>query len=358
MKISVIGADELTADLTAHWRRIQDSCPELASPYFCPEFTLAVAAVRRDVRLAVMEDRDGIAGFFPFQRNRMGAGKPVGGPLSDFHGVIAWPRTQWDVIELLRACRLTSFEFGHLLASQAPFQSYHSTRADSHYMDMSRGFAGYTSGLRRSGSHLLRDIGYKRRRLAREHGDLRFVPHTDDPRVLRALLRWKSEQYRRSGLIDVFGVKWTIALLERIHATQTDGFAGLLSALYVGDRLAAAHLGMRSRTVWNWWFPRHDERFAKCSPGILLRLGAAEAAGELGIERIDLGLGDESTYKPRLSTGRIPLAAGRVERPSLAAVIRKLRRNVEVRVRRSPLSSVLRAPGRLLTRLERQRRFR
>lgn len=358
MKVTVVAGAELTPELVSRWRQIQEANPDLASPYFCPEFTLAVAAVRRDVFVGIMEEAGNIIGFFPFQRGRMGVGKPVGGALSDYQGVIAAQDTRWDVIDLLRRCRLGSFAFDHLLASQMPFQPYHIAKADSHYIDLSQGFEGYASRLRESGSHLLKDINYKRRRLEREYGTVRFVPHTADISVLHTLLSWKSNQYRYSGLVDVFDFGWTSALLERIHTIQTEHFAGMLSALYVSDRLAAVHMGMRSRGVWNWWFPRHDEWCAKCSPGILLRIYAAETAAELGIRRIDLGLGDESTYKPRLRTGEIPLAAGRVELPSLATAFRRFWRSTDAWLRRSPLLPIARVPGRALKRAERRRRFR
>jgi len=357
MKINVVPGSGLTAELVSRWRQIQIENPSLDSPYFCPEFVMAVTAVRRDVYVGIIEDGNDIAGFFPFQCSRMRIGGPVGGPLSDIHGVVAPPDVRWTAADLIAGCGLSAFEFHHLLASQQPFMPYHAEIAESHCIDLSNGFGGYTEHLRRSGSHLLKDIRHKQRRLAREFGAIDFQPHVADPAILHRLLRWKSEQYRRSGLADVFSHGWTTALLERIHAIQTPGFAGMLSALFVDGRLVAAHMGMRSRTVWNWWFPRHDERYAKCSPGILLRVYAAEAAPRFGVRRVDLGLGDPSSYKSRLRTGSILLATGRVELPSFMTSLRRLRRGTEAWVRSSPLLPVARIPGRLIKRAERRRRF-
>lgn len=356
MKITVIRGSEVGPDLADAWARIQQGRFELASPYLCPEFTQSVAAVRADVFVAVLEEANRPVGFFPFQRGRMGMGKAVGGPLCDFQGVIARPEAQWSVAELLKACRLNTFEFTHLPLAQAPFRPYCLSVAESHFIDLSEGFAGYQAYLKAQGSGLLKEVRAKRRRLA-GYGDVQFEPHTREVGVLQQLMSWKSRQYQRSGLVDVFRFGWVRELLERIHATQTGRFSGMLSALRVGGRLVAAHMGMRSPTVWNWWFPRHDEQFAKCSPGILLRIYVAEAAPAFGVTRVDLGLGDESTYKPRLRSGGIPLAAGRVERPCLASALRCLRRETEAWVRQSPLLPLVRAPGRLLTRWERRWRF-
>jgi len=85
----VIAAHELDAGLVAAWRSIQEREPRFESPYFCPEFTRAVGAVRDDVRVVVIENDGRPAGFFPHQRAAWGRGSPVGGPVSDYHGVIA-----------------------------------------------------------------------------------------------------------------------------------------------------------------------------------------------------------------------------------------------------------------------------
>jgi len=358
MKINVISACKLSSEQLSQWSMLQESNPELASPYFCPEFTVAVASVRPDVYVAVLEDAGQPVGFFPFQRNRLGIGKPVGGALSDYQAVVAGRGLQWDACELLRACRLANWSFSHLIASQKPFERYRITMAQSHFIDLSEGFETYVDSLRKTGSHLLKDVRAKRRRLIRQFGTVRFVPHVAEPGALETLIRWKSAQYRRSGLVDVFSFGWTVELLRRIHATQTEEFSGMLSALYVNDEPAAVHMGMRSRTVWNWWFPRHNEKFAKCSPGILLRLAVAEYAAAIGIKRIDLGVGGETTYKPRLASGSVLVAQGAVEIPSMLNFVRRVCRNAEDWVRRTPLVAVARLPGRVIKRAERRMRFR
>ena len=131
----------------------------------------------------------------------------------------------------------------------------------------------------------------------------------------------------------------------------------MLSALYVGDRLAAAHMGMRSASVWHYWFPAYDPELSKYSPGLILLLRMAQAAPSLGLRVIDLGKGS-TLYKDRLMSGEVPLAEGRVELPSLATAVRRLRRGTEAWVRRSPLVGVARGPGRLLKRAERWWRLR
>src|SRR5687768_10603830 len=121
MKVSVINIKELDEALIKRWSQLQGADPALASPYFCPSFTQAVASVRNDVFVAVMENGGRIKCFFPFQQGRFGFGRPVGGALSDFQGVIAEAGTQWTAEALIRGSGLSVWDFDHLLASQAPF---------------------------------------------------------------------------------------------------------------------------------------------------------------------------------------------------------------------------------------------
>ena len=111
MKVSVVSAVQLSEPLLLAWLDIQGADPELDSPYFCPEFTQAVAAVRDDVEVAVLEEHGEIVGFFPYQRSRGGVGRPVGGRLSDFQGVVIRPGVGWNPVQLLKGCRLKAWHF-------------------------------------------------------------------------------------------------------------------------------------------------------------------------------------------------------------------------------------------------------
>jgi CelD/BcsL family acetyltransferase involved in cellulose biosynthesis len=116
---------------------------------------------------------------------------------------------------------------------------------------------------------------------------------------------------------DIFIHPWVVNLLRLIHATQHEEFAGMLSALYAGDELVAAHFGMRSRTVWHYWFPCFRREFAKYSPGLVLLLEMIRSAPPLGVRLIDFGKGD-NLYKRRFMNTAIPIAEGAVAISSFA----------------------------------------
>ena len=151
----LIAAAELDAGLIDAWRSIQSAERVFASPYFCPEFTQAVGAVRDDVRIAVIEKQGRAAGFFPHLRTRWGTGRPVGGPLSDFHGVIARPDCEWQLDGLMRAARLSVWTFDHLVGGDRQFAPYVTGGAASPQIDLTGGYESYARERRASGSEYI-----------------------------------------------------------------------------------------------------------------------------------------------------------------------------------------------------------
>ena len=357
MKITVISGNELTESHILRWREIQATDIDFVSPYFCPEFTQAVASIRDDVFIAIIEDNGSIVAFFPFQRKRFGIGMPVGGMLSDFHGIICEPGFSWSKDDLLKECGLVRWKYHYLLSKQTEFSISEYSHAGSHYIDLSDGFQGYIDALQARGTKIIKDNAYKKRKLERDFGPVRFIAHDTTPGILSTLFEWKSKQYKAGGLTDVFGFEWTRKLLSHIYTMKSDFFSGMLSCLYAGDNLIAIHMGMRSKWSWNWWFPRHDNAYKSYSPGIMLRLFAAEHADELGLKRLDLGKGDDSTYKPTLSTGTIPVSIGFSDVPSLTTSLLCAAECIEDYARRSPFRSILKIPGRIVLSAKRKGNF-
>ena len=74
----MIRPGELGPGEIAAWTSMQRATGSLASPFLCPEFAIAVDRVRSGARVAVLADGPQIAGFFPFQRRRLGVGVPIG----------------------------------------------------------------------------------------------------------------------------------------------------------------------------------------------------------------------------------------------------------------------------------------
>jgi CelD/BcsL family acetyltransferase involved in cellulose biosynthesis len=338
MIVRVVEARSLTPHHIAQWSRIQGSDISLGTPFFCPEFTRIVASARDDVHVGVLHEHETIVGFFPFQRGRWGSGRPVGWRLSDYQGAVVEPGLSWHARDLIRDCGLKTWEFDHLIASQRAFEPFHRSLQESPIMELSNGFEAYVAGRRSGGSRAIAKLQREMRKLERDHGTLRFSVHVAEPEVLGRLVHWKREQYRRTGGADILAHDWTRRVLELVHATQTPRFAGVLSALYVGDRIAALHMGLRSSSIWHSWFPAYDLDLASYSPGLILLLKMAESAQSLGLRTIDLGKG-ETEYKRRLMSGSVAIAEGRVEFPSLAAATLRFRHATRPLARRISLGA-------------------
>ena len=327
LNISLIRGQDLDAEHVSVWQELQRSNPQLESPCFAPEFTQAVAAVRNDVEVALLRHDDKTKAFFPFQRQNGSRAIPVGGIVSDYQGLICSPRFTCDPRQLLKACKLVSWEFNRLLCSQEVFAAYRKQSTLSARIDLSEGYASYVTQRRAAGTRQIKQCEYMMRRVEREVGRLRFVPHSTDPELLAQVLDWKSEQYRQTGWSDLFATRWGRALVERVQTLQSPAFGGVFSLLYAGQRLVAGHLGMRSSTIWHYWFPAYDRQFAKYSPGLILLLKMAQFAPEFGLRSIDIGTGI-SLYKKRLMNASVSVADGTLETSSCRGLLRLARRKL------------------------------
>jgi CelD/BcsL family acetyltransferase involved in cellulose biosynthesis len=319
VRISVIRPDELGPAELAAWHAMQRATPSLANPFLGPEFAVAVGTFRPAARVAVLADGPAIVGFFPFEKRRLGVGQPIGAGLSDCQGLVHVPGLEWDPRELLRAGRMSAWNFDHLVAGQLPFERYQMARAASPVIDLTDGFAAYHAMLRARSRQLSSNVARKARKLGREAGEVRFVLDSHDSAALRTFMSWKSDQYRRTGRGDRFDQRWIVDLIDLLFSTHSDTFSGQFSCLYAGEALVAAHFGVRSGHVLADWFPAYCTGFGSYSPGLIMHLRMVEEAAAAGVRQIDLGKGAKR-YKEELKSGDIFVAEGIVTgRSPLAA---------------------------------------
>lgn len=311
MRITRIPVHELTAEQLASWGVIASKSLELDSPFYRPEFTQAVAAVRENVEVAVVENENGAFGFFPFQRSKGGVGLPVGYPMCDFQGIIADSSIVLEPAELIRACRLNAWNFDCVPSSQMRFRSYFSKPALAPYMDLSGGFDVYRMNRANADAREIPQLSRRMRKVERELGELRFLAHNPDPEVFAQMIEWKRDQYRTTGVVDVFSFPWTVALLKELLNRSCPQLSILISTLHIGNQLAAVHYGMVSNGILHGWFPVYDPQWARYSTGIILWGAIAKASQGLGIRRIDLGKGDHR-FKNALMSGAVTVYEGSV----------------------------------------------
>jgi CelD/BcsL family acetyltransferase involved in cellulose biosynthesis len=324
----VVKLGELAEPEFARWREVQAGDEALASPFLSPEFATAVSRARHATRVAVLADEGGVVGFLPFEERRLGFGAALAKGLSDVQGMVAPREADVDLRQVVRACGLRSFDFDHLLAAQDRWLAGAASgcvRERSPALDLGGGFDAYASRQRGASRSLFQSTGRKRRKLEREHGPVRLVFDQPDHAVLDQVLRWKSDQYRRTGRADRFADPATRALVHDLLDTRHETFGAPLTVLMAGDTVVAGHLGLRSTTTLAWWFPAYDPAYGAYSPGLVLCVELARAMAERGLTMLDLGKGDEQ-YKERLSNAHVELLRGSVARgPVVAGLVRARR---------------------------------
>jgi CelD/BcsL family acetyltransferase involved in cellulose biosynthesis len=268
------------------------------------------------VFVTVASEGGDVLACFPFQTGQFGVADPVGGTLSDYHGIVCRPGVRLGAADVLRNSGLSGWRFDHLLASDPTFAEAGTSPESSPRIDVGASWKEFVENA--TSKSLITSTDRKARGLARDVGPLRLEVMSDDESAWKAMSRWKSEQYVRTGLPDMMSEEWVQGALRSIWRTRQDGFSGMLTVLHAGDQIAAVHFGMRSHATWHWWFPTYSPEFAKYSPGAILLLEMIKAAPQMGLRWIDLGKGAQ-TYKDRIATGAVPLLEGVSLRPTVRA---------------------------------------
>jgi CelD/BcsL family acetyltransferase involved in cellulose biosynthesis len=292
----ILRVEELGAAEQQLWRTWQRADPALNSPFFAYEYVRAVGEVHPGARLAVLVRGGEIRAFLPFQHpgrlaRALGFAEPVGGPMTDAVGAIAAPGFETTSRELLRATRLSSFLFTHLVAGQRRCGLQAEQIDPGLAIDLTAA-ADYWERLQLRRRGVVEELSRRRRRAAEELGPLIFTSNSPAPeQMLERLIELKVAQYRRTGTADALGPEWRRQLLRRLVRLRSPHCAGVLSTLEAGGRVIAAHFGLRSGPVLHYWFPVYDPEFSRFSPGRLLLAAIIDAAPAQGVSRIERGLG-------------------------------------------------------------------
>ncbi|MEI7912071.1 MAG: GNAT family N-acetyltransferase [Verrucomicrobiota bacterium] len=316
------------------WRNMLANNPQLSSPFFSLEYTLAVSKVIPNVLIGVLEQAGTPVAFLPFEHNAGRIAKRL--RLCDYQGLVSMPELVSDIRWFIRQCGLRAWDFDHLLAEQAVLTEFHRNVEMSYIMDLTNGFQVYVDDRSATGTKQIKTSNNLGRRLEREHGPLRFELHVEDPALLSQLLEWRSSKYR-----DLHHRPEVVAdILRELQMAQSPSCQGTLSVLYVNDQVAACHFGLRSSRTWHYWFPAYNPDFEKYSPGNILLVKMAEIAPKLGITTIDLGKGEQD-YKKRFANRTIPVAEGCVSASSWLSLSRNVTRGAKRYLHRTPILHTL-----------------
>lgn len=330
---------QIPPDLLDRWDSLRWSGVGQAirvQPFFSPRFAAAVDHARGDVHVAIAIERghqfeelphpDHVIAFLPFHRVGK-VGVPVGRFLNDAHNIIGLSSEAIDWTAWLKACDVVAFDFHAIADPDVSWTEQHRLQTVKAFRaEFDDDSPGYLRQLERDHRTISKQ-GQKTRKLGREVGEVRLEIDCRCPEVLQQTIDWKRAQYQRTHILDLFLPDWTRRLVQELHhgldfsvealpqdaadEFRATSLRGLLSVLWAGDRVIAAHYGMIERGRMHYWFPTYDPAYSRYSPGTALFTEIVRAATTHGIDCIDMGYG-EQPYKQKQTATTSELVFGTI----------------------------------------------
>ncbi|NOQ25813.1 MAG: GNAT family N-acetyltransferase [Bacteroidales bacterium] len=271
LKISIIKGLELSNNLIAEWKRIQKNNINLSSPFFCPEFTYAISLHREDSYIAILERENKILGFFPFHKDDLGNGSPIGFGISDYHGIIIGENDKFNILTLLKDCNIKKWRFDHQIASQSNFLEFSCKTCDSPTINLQNGYDQYLIKQRHQ-SKVISKTEKQIRRLEQDFGTISFALNVNNNIFFKTLFNWKTKHLQKIGKRHKLNIGWVIETMEYLRKNNSVDFSGMLSVLMVEDKPISIEFGISSHTTLHGWVSSYDLKFQKYSPGLIMQL--------------------------------------------------------------------------------------
>lgn len=314
LQAEIVRPDAVTARDVLAWRALAARTPAFRSPLLGPEFAQAVGEVRQDAAVALFRRADQLVGVLAHHRRPGGLARPIGAPWSDRHALITAPETPIDAREALAAAGLRAFRFSALMDPHGVFfRATAGSEAEAAYAiapgETAAG-ADYWEVLRAASPKRFKNLRRLEHKLEREEGPVEFTFGDPSPTAFSALIDWKRDQFRRTGLHDVLHPAWSRGLMEHLfRASPHAHFRGALATLRARGRTIAAQFGVVGGGVYHPWLASYDPAFAAYSPGLLFISAMIRAMPELGLDRYELSGGGEH-YKTAFASEAETLLSG------------------------------------------------
>ena len=352
MDIEVVKPDQLHPCDASRWAELRRTAGH-DSPFLSPDWLRECARTDgpdRRARVAVLRHAGRAVGFLPARLSRFAA-QPVGAPMCDYQGAALEAGFSFDPRAVVRAFGVHRLDFDTQIASQAEMTPYMRGRTVSHVVCLRDGYEAYAAHRKKAGSDVLQDCAKKRRKIARELGEVRFTAASASEADFDTLITWKRQRYAESRQTDLFRSPWTRRLLHNLFAEPLGEIRGVLFTLHAGERLLAVHYGLSDGRALHAWFIAHEEEAAKYSPGMVLIADILKWASAQGMSEFDLGTGGYR-FKHSLASVQREVAYGYVGRPSPAAAVRAAAYGVRGAAERLPLGRASAWPGKAMRRLD------
>lgn len=327
--VSVKIPGDLTAPELSAWAQMRAQNPALYSPYFHSDYAQLIGSLRDDARVAILRDGGHPIAFLPFQgpiKGQGGFARPIGAPMTDYHGIICHPDAEFDPIELMQEAGIGAFHYSGLIDTSGDLSRFDQSQSLATVADISGGVEAWRGDRDSSYRRHLKSHRRRIRKAEDEIGPRRFVFMSRDRDIFDQLIDWKQAKFAETGKYDVLSAGWTLDLLERLWGTENVAEGDLrcdMQALYFGDRLAAVDLGLSDGVTFHSWIVAYDGALQSYAPGIQLLEGLFDASAELGYQRIDLGAGTDG-YKRHYASEEMVVGSGFIAVSGPAATLSQL----------------------------------
>jgi CelD/BcsL family acetyltransferase involved in cellulose biosynthesis len=321
LDVETLHPNLLSAEDVALWRSLAAAQAGFANPLLGPDFTQAVGKVREDARVAVIRRAGRTLGFLPYHRRPGGLARPIGSPLSDYHGLVSRPEAGLDLAQVLRAADVSVFRYTGLIDPHGVFPASPETDRTAYVIDLNGTTAeAYLEAIRTESPKKIKNYRRLDNKLDREIGPVRLVAGDTSREAFNQLIDWKREQLVRTGGHDFLRADWTRELMADLFSAREGDFRGLMINLYAGDTLVGGHFGIRVGDVYHPWIASTSPEHATWSPGQIFFLRAIAAMPELGLTRYDLGPGHDH-YKRAYGLNTVTIGEGAVTASSIGGRI-------------------------------------
>jgi CelD/BcsL family acetyltransferase involved in cellulose biosynthesis len=297
LQVDILSPQDLSGRDREAWQAFRKATPAFHSPLLGPDFAEIVAEVRTDTAVAVWRRKGRAIGFLAHHRRPAGLARPVGAPWSDYHALITAPGERLAAAEALRLAGISAFRFGGLLDPYGLFEAAQAEDAETYRIAFEDSGEAYWETLRGQSPKRFKNLRRLEHKLEREIGTPVLARDTDAT-AFEALLDWKREQFRRTGLHDVLQPSWSHLLMQRLFRKRNGSLQGLLLTLRVEGRPIAAHFGVREGEAYHPWIAAFDPALAAYSPGQTFLSAAIRAMPSLGLKTYDLSAGADHYKKP------------------------------------------------------------
>jgi CelD/BcsL family acetyltransferase involved in cellulose biosynthesis len=270
------------------WRAFCAADPAFANPLLGPEFARIAGEAREDARVAVFRRGGDAVGFLPFHARPSGLAQPIGSVFSDYHALVSAPGERIDGGEALAAAGISGLRLSGLIDPHGAFPQAVPSEHEGYLIEPRPDPATYYAGLQAANAKRFKNWRRLQNKLERERGEVVLTAEDRSAEALGQLIAWKRDQFRRTGIHDVFRPDWARSLFQRVLEANGEARSVLIS-LRAGGKLVAGHFGLAVGRHAHAWLSATDPDAAACGPGQVLTLRLAELMPALGLDSYDLG---------------------------------------------------------------------